>query len=76
MAGEAWDRGTAARELLDREGVTFLDRFKRPKMRPEILIERDMKSLFAKLVRELDLDLEPPKVASRPPAPRSIRGGR
>jgi hypothetical protein len=73
-AGEAWDRGTAAREVIERDGATYLDRFGQPKMRPEVLIERDMKSLFARLIRELDLDIQAPGEASRPPSLRSIRG--
>lgn len=73
-AAEAWDRGEEARRVVDREGQTYLDRFNQPKLRPEVLVERDMKTLFAKLVRELDLDLEAPKELSRPPALRSIGG--
>jgi hypothetical protein len=76
-ACEAWDRGEEARLIVDREGQTYNDRFGQPKLRPEVLVERDCKALFAKLVRELDLDLEAPKEAgSRPPALRSIRGGK
>ncbi len=75
-AGEAWDRADGAREVIAKEGTTYLDRFQQPKMRPEVLIERDSMALFAKLIRELDLDLEPPKENSRPPSLRSIRGGK
>ena len=77
MAGEAWDRAEAAREVIEKDGATFLDRFKQPKVRPEFIVERDSKILFSRLLRELDLDLEPPAdERKRPPALRSIKGGR
>src|SRR5262245_4699841 len=67
LAGEAWDRGQQAREVLDREGLTYTDRFGAPRLRPEAGIERDSRIAFARLVRELSLDVEPPS-DSRPPA--------
>lgn len=68
LAAEAWDRGQAAREIIDRDGMTFTDRFGQPKARPEIAIERDSRIGFARLIRELGLDVEPP-----PEAPRMAR---
>jgi len=73
LACESWDRTCQAREILDREGLTYLDRFGCPRSRPEIAVERDSRIAFARLVRELDLDTEAPPEASRPPALRSIR---
>ena len=68
LAAEAWDRCVEAREILAREGLTYLDRFDQPKPRPEVGIERDSRLAFARLLRELDLDAEPPKESSsRPP---------
>jgi hypothetical protein len=67
LAGESWDRCVAAREVIDREGMTFVDRFGCPRARPEIAIERDSRIGFARLVRELDLDVEPPVSPGRPP---------
>ena len=64
LAAESWDRGQQAREILDREGLIFEDRFGSPKARPEISIERDSRIGFARLVRELGLDhseIEPPR---------------
>jgi phage terminase small subunit len=66
LAGEAWDRGQEAREALATGGLTFLDRFSQPHARPEVAIERDARIAFARLLRELSLDVEPP-VDSRPP---------
>ncbi len=67
LAAETWDRGQQARAALDELGLTYLDRFGQPHARPEVAIERDSRVAFAKLVRELDLDVEPPKEAPRPP---------
>jgi hypothetical protein len=59
LAGEAWDRAVAAREAIGKHGITYEDRFGAPRARPEIAIERDSRIAFARLVRELKLDLEP-----------------
>jgi hypothetical protein len=67
LACEAWDRAEQARELLLQHGLTFVDRFGQPHARPEIAIERDSRIAFARLLRELNLDIEPP-AANRPPA--------
>lgn len=69
LAGEAWDRGQQARAVIDDLGMTFEDRFKQPKPRPEIAIERDSRIAFARLVRELGLDVAPPEESRAPPAP-------
>ena len=73
LAAEAWDRSQEAREALEKHGLTFLDRFGAPHARPEVAIERDSRIAFARLVRELDLDVEPPPQGSRPPGLRSNR---
>ena len=65
-AAGAWDRAEQARKLLKKDGLVVLDRFKQQKAHPASLIERDSKSLFSRLVRELGLDVEGP-VDSRPP---------
>ena len=73
LAGEAWDRCQQAREVIDKEGLTYLDRFEAPRTRPEIGVERDSRLAFVRIVRELDLDIEAPKEASRPPQLHSVR---
>jgi len=67
LAGEAWDRCQEAREALKKHGLTFDDRFKQPHARPEVNIERDSRIAFARLLRELSLDVEPPREVGRPP---------
>ena len=71
LAGEHWDRATAAREALARHGLTFTDRFGTPKPRPEVAIARDSTIIFARLLRELRLDVEPDD-----PRPPGLNGGR
>jgi P27 family predicted phage terminase small subunit len=68
LACQAWDRAEQAREILDRDGLTFADKAGNPRARPEVAIERDSRLAFARLLRELALDVEAPDVESRPPA--------
>jgi hypothetical protein len=68
LAAEAWDRGQQAREVIARDGMTYIDRFGCPKPRPEVAIERDSRIGFARLLRELALD-----GVDAPEAPRMAR---
>jgi phage terminase small subunit len=74
LAAEAWDRTQQAREVLAKEGLIYTDRFNAPRARPEVSIERDSRLAFARLLRELDLDVTLPPDALRPPSLRSNRG--
>jgi hypothetical protein len=67
-AAESWDRLQAAREKMAQAGIgmTYTDRWGQPKARPEIGIERDSRLAFARLLRELALDVSGPD-DSRPP---------
>lgn len=66
LACESWDRVLQAREALAEHGLVFVDRFDCPRPRPEIAVERDNKLSFVRIMRELDLDCEPP-LDVRPP---------
>ncbi len=66
LACESWDRAQQAREALNGD-LTFVDRFGQPRARPEVAIERDNRLAFARLLRELDLDVSAPASAARPP---------
>jgi P27 family predicted phage terminase small subunit len=72
-ACEAWDRCQQAREEVKANGLTFKDNAGNLKANPAVAIERDARTLFARLVRELDLDAEGPAERARPPALRSNR---
>ena len=74
LACEAWDRGQQARTRLASEGLVYYDRFNAPKARPEVAIERDSRIAFARLLRELDLDLDAPTETPRAPALKSNKG--
>jgi phage terminase small subunit len=67
MAGGAWDRSQQAGEEIARSGAFVSDRYGCLKASPAIAVERDSKILFARLLRELALDVEPPPDSSRPP---------
>jgi hypothetical protein len=71
LAAEAWDRGQDARAALATHGPIFVDRFGQPRARPELAVERDSRIAFARLVRELALDVDEPGT----PRPPTIPGG-
>src|SRR5947209_5412537 len=67
----AWDRMEQARETLQREGLTITTKHGR-RTHPCLNIERDNRLVFARMVRELDLDTDGPRseLYSRPPGLR------
>src|SRR5262245_43285579 len=73
---EAWDEAQKAREQVEREGLT-VPGHKGPRAHPCLAIEHSARLTVARLVRELDLDTEPP-ASDRigPPAIFSNRRGR
>lgn len=72
-ACEAFDRSEQAREAISKHGMTYDDRFGSPRARPECAIERDSRLAFARLVREIGLDVSPP-TDSRPNSLRANKG--
>src|SRR5262245_48013751 len=62
-ACEAHDRADQASEILNKQGLTYTDRFGQPCARPECGIERDSRISFVRIVRELNLSesVEPPR---------------
>jgi phage terminase small subunit len=74
LAGEALDRCEQARAVLQREGMTYVDRFGAPRARPEVAVERDSRIGFARLLRELALDANAPQ-DPRPPGISTMRKG-
>ena len=73
LACEAFDSAQDAREILQREGKIFIDRFDQPKPRPAVGIQRDSAIGFARMLRELDLDIAAPTDRARPPSLLSNR---
>ena len=66
VACKQLDRIAESRALLAKETMVYVDRFGQPREHPAVSIERNASVVFARLVRELALDVEPP-VDSRPP---------
>jgi P27 family predicted phage terminase small subunit len=71
LAAESWDRGQVARrELEEHGGVTFRDQAGNIRSHPATAIQRDSAVLFARVMRELDLDgggaPEAPRAAALP----------
>lgn len=75
LACRAWDRAEQARAAITKHGLTFSDRYGAPKPRPEVNIERDSRAGFARMVRELGLDLAEAE-SPRPPITRSKKKAR
>ena len=73
-AGECWDRLQESRELLARDGLVIEGREGGMRPHPAAAIERDSRIAFARLIRELDLDVEPP--ASTRTGPAALRSNR
>jgi P27 family predicted phage terminase small subunit len=77
LACEAWDRAQEARARLAQDGLTVSGREGGLRPHPCVGIERDARLAVARLVRELDLDVEPPVPERRaPPAIFSNRDRR
>ena len=72
LAAEAFDRCQQARSEIQCDGLTVPTGDGGKKAHPCVAIERDARLAFARLVRELDLDVEAP-VDRRPPGLRSNR---
>jgi phage terminase small subunit len=73
-ACDAFDRMTAARTLLLKEGLTVSTRTG-CKAHPAVVIERDSRAAFMVALRELDLDCPAPAAAPYMPPP-AIRSNR
>ena len=60
LACESWDRCCQAREGIKKHGLVFTTAGGEPKCRPEVAVERDARLAFARLIRELALDVDSP----------------
>lgn len=74
LAAECWDRAVQARKILAREGITYRDRFGKPRKHPAVSVEEQARLGFAKLLRELDLEGEPNPGYRRTHAPKTPNG--
>ncbi len=67
LAAEAWDRCQEARGILAQEGIAIPDRFGQLRQHPAVAVERDSRIGFARLIRELRLDVDDSGEIGRPP---------
>lgn len=74
LAAEAHDRCTDARETIANAGTPYYtNRFGEPRAHPAVAIERDSRTSFARLLRELGLDAEPLSDDARLPRARGTK---
>jgi P27 family predicted phage terminase small subunit len=59
VALESYDRTQAAREAINKDGMTVTDKFNQIKSHPLLPIERDSRAAFLSGLKALNLDLEP-----------------
>jgi len=63
----AWDRAEAARRGIKKHGLTYTAKNGDVRPRPEVSIEKNAMVVFARLLRELSLDVPPPGAEVRLP---------
>jgi P27 family predicted phage terminase small subunit len=63
----AWDRAQSARQAIKRHGLTYRAPNGDIRPRPEVNIEKNAMVVFARLLRELALDVPPPGAEVRMP---------
>lgn len=76
LAARSWDEAEAAQELIRTEGLIVKQPSGALRPHPAVRVGQEARAMFARLLRELDLDVDPPKASARPPALRSIAGSR
>jgi P27 family predicted phage terminase small subunit len=64
---EFYDRRQRAREIIQDDGITVLDRFKQVQAHPACRVERDSSAAMTRILKQLNLDIEPLKTVGRPP---------
>jgi P27 family predicted phage terminase small subunit len=67
LACEAWDRAKEAQTAIDKEGLTYIDRWGSPHPRPEVKIKENATAQFAQIIKQLGLDLDEAHPVGRPP---------
>ena len=61
LAGQTWDKIFECGEDIRLHGMTYTDRLNNQKPRPTCRIQNDAISQFARLLRDLNLNLSPPE---------------
>ncbi|MBA7492305.1 hypothetical protein ES702_02854 [subsurface metagenome] len=61
------DQIELARIRIEKEGSYYTNRFGEPRPHPALKEFKDNKIIFARLIKQLDLDVEPRREVGRPP---------
>lgn len=72
-ACEAWDAAQAARAIYTADGMSFTDDRGNVRAHPMLAVARDNRVLFARLLRQLDLDRDDEPPAWPAPRPRGLK---
>jgi len=65
-AFEAFDMMRKAQRIINKDGLTFKDRFYQVKTHPLCNVVRDARAQFLQALKQLNLDIEPLKGIGRP----------
>ena len=76
IAARAWDEAEQASALMRKDGLLITMPSGATRPHPAARMANEARAMFARALRELDLDLNPPAEAKRPSPLRSIAGGR
>jgi hypothetical protein len=66
LAAHCLDRIEACRLVIEAEGDFIKDRFDQKREHPALKSERDQKTIFCRIIRELGLDLQDPEESRIP----------
>lgn len=67
LACECLDQIEEARIQIEKEGSYYINRFDEPRPHPALKEFKDNKIIFIRLIKQLDLEVEPKKEVGRPP---------
>ena len=67
LACECLDQIETARLMIEKEGSYYINRFDEPRPHPALKEFKDNKLIFTRLLKQLDLDVEPRREVGRPP---------
>lgn len=57
QAMRSWERAEGARRQLDREGITFKDRWSQRRPHPALPVERDSRAAFMQGIKQLGVEI-------------------
>ena len=66
LAAHTWDEIIECHKVIKSQGMFIEDRFGQLKENPALKTERDLKVVFCRILRELNLDIEPGKESRLP----------